>query len=332
MTAALLDVGDIRERIKERQEAEQQAEIDYLGSNYKYLRPLAVAANGLIEFAQNREGRFMLGLHDLDIMTRGIGRGELAYVAGQSHQGKTQLVLNAIANSHDARILYFTPDEVAELVLAKLIGIRYGVPSDELESRIKAEDKETIDTVRRAASIDFHDLFVNDDALNFQQMRDAVGEAEDYWREKCDLVVIDYFELIRFAGDVEAKNATIKQWTKDIDAPVLCLRQSHMNEANRGKSSGFFAMRYGGHSEATFMFEVFRRRDDESLSDYERQLAQNEVTVKLTKNKRPPNKTGQFDLFLDPRTGLIRPTRAEDRVAAGAATSDALTAVKAVNR
>lgn len=333
MTVATpLDVSDIRARIKERREAETQAEIDYMEMHYKYVRPLAAAANNLIEYVQNPDGRYMLGLHDIDVMTRGFGRGELVYIAGQYQQGKTQVALTAINNNPDRHVVFFTPDEVAELVLAKLIGMRYGLQGEVLEDGIKNRDPETIDTVKRAASRDFRQLTIIDAALSFNKMLDAVKESEDYHQDKVEVVVIDYFETIPFSSDVELKNSTVKQWTKDVDAVVLCLRQGHFTETTRGKSGGSFPMRYGGAAEAMFLLEAFRKKDDTSLSGFDRQLNQNTVTLKLTKNKRPPNKTGQFDFYLDPNTGLIRPLRCEDRVASGASTSDALTAVRAVNQ
>jgi replicative DNA helicase len=326
MTAALLDIADVRKRIEDRRAAETQAEIDYIDKHYRHIKPLSVAADGLIDYAQNPHGRFMLGLHDLDIMMRGIGRRELAYITGQSHQGKTQLVLNAIAHNHDRRILYFTPDEVAELVLAKLVAIRYGVDSEQLEARIKINDAEMIDLVQGAATKDFRQTIVIDDSLTMNQMMDALREAEDYWREPCDLVVIDFLELLP-GTDVDAKSQALKRWCKDANVPVICLHQGKKDEGTRGRSGGFFGARYGGQNEAIFLGEVYRKRDDASATEYDRRRHANTVTVQLLKNKRPPSKTGTVDFYLDPRTGLIRPLRSEDLAVS---TSNALTAVKTI--
>ena len=67
----------------------------------RYIQPFANAGQRLQEWLVNDEGRFMLGLREVDAMIRGIGPGELAYVIGRPHSGKTQVVLNALANNPD---------------------------------------------------------------------------------------------------------------------------------------------------------------------------------------------------------------------------------------
>lgn len=50
-----------------------------------------------------------------------------------------------------------------------------------------------------------------------------------------------------------------------------------------------------------------RQRDDEELDDYERQRHADTVDVSILKNKRPPNKIGEFTFYLDQNCGLILP-------------------------
>jgi hypothetical protein len=72
-------------------------------------------------------------------------------------------------------------------------------------------------------------------------------------------------------------------------------------------------MRYGGENEATYVVEVFRKCQDESLDAFEREAEQNTITVGVVKNKRPPSKTGYVDLHIAENTGAIRSMADGDR-------------------
>lgn len=329
-----LDAAEIAARIQAR--TEQGAGPDHSPApvrRYRWIKDFREAAEGLIDYAQNPEGRFLLGLHEVDVMTRGFGRGELVYVTGRTHSGKTQVVLNALNANPDKRILYFTPDEVSELVLSKLVSIRHGVDAETLEQRIKDGDQYSIELVRKTATRDFPNLIVIDESLTLAQMHEAVNEAEDYWGERVDAVIIDFLELI--PGDSEgeqgvvAKSQALKRWGKEIDAPVICLHQGKRSAGPRGQAQGMDGMRYGGDTEAIFVLEVFRKRDDESMDSWDRDRHANTVTINVAKNKRPPCKKGERDFYMDPSNGLVRPLTGADQVASGGATTNAMDVVQA---
>lgn len=320
MTDTILDSDEIAARIAARTGEGPQITHPSPAADgprqYRYIKHFSTAADGLIEYAQNPEGRFLMGLHDVDVMTRGFGRGELVYVTGRAHSGKTQVVLNALNANPDKRILYFTPDEVSELVLTKLVCIRHGVDAETLETRIREGDQAAIDMVRKTTTRDFPNLIVIDDSLTLTQMQSAVEEAEDYWGAPTDCVVIDFLELIPGEGEgdvgVVAKSQALKRWGKDIDACVICLHQGKKSAGPRGTATGMDGMRYGGDTEAIFVLEVFRKMDDESLDQWDRDRHANSITVNVAKNKRPPCKKGERDFFMDPTNGLVRPLRSTD--------------------
>lgn len=321
MPPELLSLDDIKNRIKERSVAETHEQSMAVAERYRYVRSLSESADGLIEVIQNVDGRFMLGLSEIDAMTRGFGRGELAYVTGKAHSGKTQLVLNGIVNNPGKRVIVFTHDEVSELVLSKLVSIKHGINAEEMEEKIKHGDQQMINLVRHAAEHDFRNLIVIDDSLSIAQMTDALNEAQDHWGEQCDAVVIDFLELIPGADEghdsVVAKSQGVKRWTKNADVVTMCLHQASRSSGAPGQSAGMGAMRYGGETEAIFVLEVFRKRDDDGLDDFDRKRHMNTVSVNLCKNKRPPSKRGEVDLYMDPNTGLVRRMEADDMVVFG---------------
>lgn len=285
--------------------------------DYRFVRPLAGNADeGLIETVQNTEGRFMFGLTEIDARIRGVGPGEFCLIVGFAHSGKTQVVLQAIINNPGARVLMFTPDEVAELVLMKLVCMKHGLNAEELEHRLKAGDPEAETLVRRSARVDFRNLIVLDEPLTLGDMTQALAEAEDFWGDEANAVIFDYLNLLRTDADnVEGKSESLKEWTKTVRRPVICLHQAGRGAAGKGEPITLTSSKYGGEQEAIFLIGVRRKRDDESLDEWERRQHDNTVSLSVVKNKRPPSKKTPVegvDHFLCPDTGVIRPLRDSD--------------------
>ena len=321
-----LDSQAIQARIEEQREARAAAEAESLLGRYEHIRPFGNTAASYVRQVQNDE-RFYLGLSGVDVKTRGHARGELTFVTGRAGSGKTQVVLNAIHNNSDKHCIIYTPDETPEMVLAKLVAVRYGISAELLEERVKARDSEYLRIVAHAAEEDFKNLIVIDAGLTLEQMGDALDEAEDFWGERCDVCVYDYLELLPgdsgFQG-VSAKAQGMKVWTNEADAPMLCMHQGKRGEGQRGIAGGMDTMRYGGEAEAIIVLEVFRKRDDRTRTMHDREvLHKNTVTVNVAKNKRPPMKTGEVDLYMVAETGHIRTLTQVDQVRDGMPTSNA---------
>jgi hypothetical protein len=335
-TVPLLTPADIQARLAERQTGKLTEQNEQVCARYQYVRPFGMAADGLIEATLNDQGRFMFGLHEIDLMTRGIGRSELAYVIGRAHGGKTQVVLNAVRHDPSKRILWFTPDEVSELILSKLVAMTHGIDAESVEAQIKQRDQRMIDMVKRTAYSDYANLIVIDETLTMGQMSTALQEAEDYWGARADCVVVDFLELIPGddnSGDgVIGKSQALKRWTKAHDVPVICCHQSAKSLAPRGQSSGMDGMRYGGDTEAIFVFEVYRKRDDAQLDEWDVRHHANTISVAVHKNKRPPCKKGEQDYWIEPSTGLIRPLTEADFATQGVPMHDASALAEARQR
>jgi replicative DNA helicase len=302
--AEILDVDEIAARVAGVASGEA-APVSHL------VKPMSEACVSLVEMLVNEEGRWLFGVPELDSMVRGVGRGELMYITGRAHSGKTQLVLQSIINNPSKRVLFYTPDEAAELVLAKLMSIETRTPADEIEWLVRNKDKSTLDRMRELAEGQLSNMMVVDQSIGFIDMTHALQEAEQYWGQTVDVVVIDFLELLP-GDDVSAKSRELKRWAKHENVPCLCLHQASRSSGARGQAAGMDAMRYGGETEAMYVAEVFRRRDDMSMDEQERSRWMNTVSVNLAKNKRPPSRVGIIDLFLDPNFGGIRTLRDED--------------------
>lgn len=307
-----MDEQTIKERLhalmEQRRIEEQQEELAEATRRFRWIRPLSAAAIELIDYLQNPEGRFMLGLQEIDMMTRGFGAGELVYVLGHAHSGKTQVILNAINSNRDRRVLYFTPDEPAALVLTKLVALATGVDAETLERKIKADDEHTKKLVLETASRTFRNLTVVDTGLTVDEMAEAYDEFTSFHGGPPDLVVIDFLELIpgEEGEGLMTRSRELKKWAKDAACPVICLHQASRTSGGRGKPMGMFSGRYGGETDAIFVLGVYRRRDDDDLDQFDRDRAANLISVQLIKNKRPPNQVGEHEYFMEAKTGHVR--------------------------
>ena len=185
--------------------------------------------------------------------------------------------------------------------------------------------------VQGTASEFFPNLIVLDQALTFDQMTVALHEAEDYWGDRCDGVIVDYLDLLpgdsTFDG-TKGKSTHLKRWVKRSKVATVCIHQPKRGGAQRGERIGMDDMNMGGETEATFVLGVYRKRDD--LYSGQAFMHQDTISVNIDKNKRPPCHTGAYDYHLDPHTGTIRSLRPEDLVVPGVPIPNVATAAAVV--
>lgn len=286
---------------------------------YRYVKPFSSTVDGILSSLKSSDGRFALGIGPVDTLTRGFGPKELVFITGFAHSGKTQLVNTAILNNLNKRILFFSMDDPAEMILLKLTCMYAQMPADELEHLIHADNKEAQDTLKRAANDIFKNLIVVDDSLGLSNMDKAIAEAQDMWGADPDLVVIDYLELMSGNGNsddansnVKSKSQALKGWVKGKNWPTVVLHQGTRSGSEPGKPITMTSMAYGGEQEATIVIGVRRKKDDRDGDIWMRQTHENTVTLHVVKNKRPPAKITKpdgLDLFMDKQTGIIRTLR-----------------------
>jgi len=294
--------------------------------HYQYIHPFAEAAEGVLEALINADNRFKFGLLEIDTLTRGFGPKELILVTGFSHAGKTQLINTAILNNADKRVLFFSMDDPAEMILLKLVCMHEEISAEELEKRVRRGDEAAILMLRQAASRKYGNLFVVDESLGFRGMEQAITEATDYWDAPPDCVIIDYLGSISGDSDAEdggikKKVAELKRWIKDKPFPTIVVHQNTRSRGKPGEPIMILSGAFGGEQESTILIGVRRKRDDENLDPAERFHHSDTITVHVVKNKRPPAKVTErdgIDFFMNPDTGMIRSQRPGERLLGGA--------------
>lgn len=325
MTVTPLSDEDIQRRLAEVQgeradaQAAQQAG---WAKDYRYVKPFSSTYDGILEALEGGDDRFRLGLAPIDVLTRGFGPKELVFVTGFSHSGKTQLVNTAILHNTDKRILFFSMDDPAEMILMKLVCMHEGVSAEVLERRIRQHDAAAKASLKAAATGLFRNLVVIDESLGLEAMTRAIAEATDYWKAPPQLVVIDYLELMQgdahsddAGGNVKSKSQALKKWVKDKPFPTMVLHQGTRGRCAPGEPITMLSMAYGGEQEGTVVIGARRKREYDQLDSWERDQHKNTITLHVVKNKRPPAKITPrdgIDFFMDPDTGIIRQLREDD--------------------
>lgn len=322
MTATLTP-EDIKQRLASLKSDKLDSIIPEVSSDgYRYVKPFHESYNGIIEALENPDSRIMLGLPAIDVLTRGFGAKELIMVSGFAHSGKTQLINTMIAQNLDKRILFFSMDDPAEMILLKLCCMTTGFNAEVLEKRIRQGDEEAKVALKTSAVDTFANLIVVDESLGLTAMNKAIEEATNYWEGAPECIIIDYLELMQgnaFSDDavanVKAKSQALKRWVKEQSCPVVVCHQNTRSKGGPGQAVTMLSMAYGGEQEATMVIGVRRKRDDQALDSWERQCQQDTITLHLAKNKRPPARVTPFDgvdFHMEPETGLIRPMRDTD--------------------
>lgn len=330
--AALLEAGgDAIER-----DAQSQAR---RAGDYHYIRPFSSTYQGVVDALENPDDRFMFGLFDVDAMTRGHGPKELVMIVGFSHAGKTQVVNTAILNNKKKRILFFSMDDPAEMILMKLACMELGIDAETLENQIRDGDAKAKADLKLAATEQFKNLIVVDDSLGLSQMTTAIEEATEYWGAPPDCVIIDYLQSMQGSatdaddGGIKAKAAAVKRWVKDKPFPTLLCHQNTRSRGAPGEPITILSGAFGGEQEATCIIGVRRKKDWADLDEWARRKHETTITLHVVKNKRPPGRLTPkdgLDFFMSPETGMIRPLRDSDFDNPNA-TASASDAVKKVN-
>ena len=241
----------------------------------------------LLRRREQHEGKTFLtgvpsGYEDIDKRTAGFQRGDMVIIAGRPSMGKTAFALNIAEN---AAILHNIPVAVMSLEMSK----------EQLALRLLCSQTEVpLYRVRSGdlSQAEFHRLTHHAGPLYKAPIMidDSASPTVLEIRAKCrrlkaegklDLVIIDYLQLIRSAGDSENLvqeisqiSRSLKALAKELDVPVLALSQlSRAVEQRTGKDRRpqLSDLRESGalEQDADLVMFVFReemyKKDDESL-------------------------------------------------------------------
>lgn len=227
------------------------------------------------------------GIRPVDLVLGGLRSGMLHILFGYTHAGKTQLTLTGIYNNPDKLTVIFTPDEIEELVITKLVALASGVDMNEAWYVGKERQQEIINE-------HFPKLAVTNSHASKYEMADYLDQVEQHYGEEVKLVVFDYLELMPDAVDVPSQARALKQMAAVTKKPWLVIHQS--KRIDDGKPLTMRDMMFGGEREAATITAVQAGPESENG---------NSMRVSILKNKTSVDRATGIQLDFNPQTGLV---------------------------
>jgi replicative DNA helicase len=277
------------------------------------------------------------GLRDLDELTGGLRRGDLAYLGGRPNMGKTaigiSIAINAAKAGHGVLIHSLEMDKDAllmrvasEAAYSSQTRVRY---ADAMRGRLNQSQKEAF--VRAGLSRAGLPVLIDErSGLSAMQIAMETRKAQVYFErrgKRLGLVVIDHLTKIRagkrYAGnrnqEVGEVSNTIKDLAKSENVAVLCLAQLNraVEARTENKRPQLADLRESGEIEQdadTVLFAyrdayyLARQRFDEGSSEEKLRLAELkrlEHILEISVGKARNGPDGRIELFCDMGSNVV---------------------------
>jgi len=229
-----------------------------------------------LEQRYNKQGitGLPIGYDNVDRRLNGLENGDLIILAGRPAMGKSTLALNIIENviKNKKRAIFFSLEMPKERVIDKMTSSISGV---EFQS-IKTGELTNNDwgLLTQAYTVLKNANLIIDDKANQDIRTIAIKCKKLNAREKLDLIVIDYMQLVRHKStksrfdEVSEVSRMLKSLAKDIGCPVLALSQLSRDVESRGdKRPKMSDLRESGQIEQDADVIMFIYRDEVYYQD-----------------------------------------------------------------
>jgi replicative DNA helicase len=203
--------------------------------------------------------------------------------------GKSLIATNIIANNPDARLLFFSLEMPAHMVLMRLWSHWSNRPHDEIFNLVYSN--RIPDEV-----FDIHAAFpyliiVDEPALSLDEMTIAIEEYERNFGAKPDAVIIDYLEEIggsKSSGEgwvrTEATASSLKVWSRQQHIGVYILHQSNM-KTEPWEPPIQSSAKGGGYTESDVVVGLWKPGKNPDLTSVTREATRNDLHMNVIKNR-----------------------------------------------
>ena len=211
------------------------------------------------------------GLTDLDRAISGLNKSDLILLAARPGMGKTSMALNILLEAgkkSGKNVAFFSLEMSREQLALRLISSECFVDNKKLVTgKLTEEDWEKVAVA--ADSLNRSRIFIDDDS----SVSVADISAKCRRMDNLGLVIIDYLQLMQSAGGrtysgenrqqvVSDISRALKIMAKELDVPVLCLRQlSRANESRSDKRPMLSDLRESGAIEQDADIVMFLYRE-----------------------------------------------------------------------
>ncbi len=170
------------------------------------------------------------GIKDLDRVIMGLNRSDLILLAARPGMGTTSFALNIaehVAINKGKRVAFFSIEMSKEQLVSRILSTKGQIPGQSLRIG-KLSDKEWERLIEAGDIVSKSPMYIDDTpGITIPEMKAKLRRLG-----KCDLVVIDYLQLMSSARRIENRVQEISEITrnlkimaKELDVPVLTLSQ-----------------------------------------------------------------------------------------------------------
>jgi replicative DNA helicase len=213
--------------------------------NNSHSTSLSTLSKEIIQNIENKEGNKNIiptGFKYLDEEFGGLSLGELVVVGGRPAMGKSQFVINLVANICDREpILFFSFDLTPSTFTSRILSNRTGIAVDKIiQNQLLDSD---INLIKMAVKqLENSKLLVSDIGVaNVNQTIEIIKEHVELYQTK--IVVIDYLQLLGMGKYNSGREAEIghicrvlKMCANELNISIILLSQLSRAVEVRGSS------------------------------------------------------------------------------------------------
>lgn len=173
------------------------------------------------------------GFTDLDKLTSGLQRSDLIIVAGRPSMGKTAFALNVAQNAAlkaGATVCIFSLEMSREQLVRRMLCANAGVDMQRVNTG-NTTDADLIELSTALADLSAANIYIDDTAgVSVAEIRSRCRKQKS--RGGLDLIVIDYLQLMKTAGNSDNRATEISDVTRslkilarELNVPIILLSQ-----------------------------------------------------------------------------------------------------------
>ena len=182
---------------------------------------------------------------DLDEMTSGLQRSDLAIIAARPSMGKTAFAMNIAENSaveDQSVVAVFSLEMSREALLLRMLCSQARVDAHKMRTGSLWQD-DTRKVVRAMEQLAHAPIFIDDTpGISISEMRAKARRLKQSQNGKLDLIIVDYLQLMSGGGkrfenrtqEVSAISRGLKALAKELSVPVIALSQLSRAPESRG--------------------------------------------------------------------------------------------------
>ncbi len=249
------------------------------------------------------------GFRDLDRMTTGLHKGDLAIVAARPSMGKTSWVLNITANaaiSNNIPVAVFSLEMSSEQLVQRLLCAEGRIDALKLRrGRLSAEEHQRL--AAAAGHLNTAPIWIDDaPSSNVLEIRAKARRLQSELSadgKDLGMIVIDYMQLMSGAGRQESRvqevsqiSRGLKALARELEIPVVALSQlSRGPEQRTDKRPMLSDLRDSGSIEQDADIVMFLYRPEYYASADKREELAGKAELIVSKQRNGP--TGVVELF-----------------------------------